>query len=127
MLELSSRSALLQWSPPLRLSESASNDSGTNEIDIAESDLRYEVLLSDKNRDASREMKFKSIYNGSAHSCRIQDLKPGQEYSVSLQVHLDELQGYATDPIKFSTPACEPDQPLPPKLGARTKNSIQLK
>ncbi|XP_066143269.1 fibronectin type-III domain-containing protein 3A isoform X2 [Euwallacea fornicatus] len=127
VLELSSRSALLQWAPPLRLSESASNDSGTNEIDIAESDLRYEVLLCDKSRDASRDMKFKSIYNGTAHSCRIQDLKPGQEYSVSLQVHLDELQGYATDPIKFSTPACEPDQPQPPKVNTRTKNSLQLR
>ncbi|CAH1130831.1 unnamed protein product [Ceutorhynchus assimilis] len=127
VLELNSRSALLQWAPPLRLSESASNDSGTNEIDIAESDLRYEVLLCDKSRDASREMKFKSIYNGAAHSCRIQDLKPGQEYSVSLQVHLDELQGYATDPIKFTTPPCEPDQPQPPKLGTKTKNSLQLR
>lgn len=123
VLELSSRSALLQWAPPLHLSESVSNDSGTNEIDISETDLRYEVLLSDK----SREMKFKSIYNGSSHSCRIQDLKPGQEYSVCLQVHLDELQGYATDPVKFVTPACEPDQPLPPKLGAKTKNSLQLR
>ncbi|XP_050295748.1 fibronectin type-III domain-containing protein 3A isoform X2 [Anthonomus grandis grandis] len=125
--ELNSRSALLQWAAPLRLSESASNDSGTNEIDIPESDLRYEVLLSDKSRDVQRDMKFKSIYNGPALSCRIQDLKPGQEYSVSLQVHLDELQGYATEPIKFVTPACEPDQPQPPKLGTKTKNSLQLR
>ncbi|XP_076253735.1 fibronectin type-III domain-containing protein 3A-like isoform X2 [Rhynchophorus ferrugineus] len=123
VLEITSRSALLQWAPPLRLSESASNDSGTNEIDIPETDLRYEVLLSDK----SREMKFKSIYNGSSRSCRIQDLKPGQEYSVCLQVHLDELQGYATEPVKFTTPSCEPDQPQPPKLGTKTKNSLQLR
>lgn len=121
MSELSSRSALLQWAPPTRLSESASNDS--QEVDIAESDLRYEVLLSDK----SKEMKFKSIYSGVSLSCRIQDLKPGQEYSVCLQVHLDELQGCATDPIKFFTPPCEPDQPQPPKLIHRTKNSLQLR
>lgn len=70
--ELSSRNALLQWAPPLRLSESASNDSGTNEIDIPESELWYEVLLSDRGRDATRgEMKFKSIYKGPSHSCRI--------------------------------------------------------
>ncbi|XP_018563239.1 fibronectin type-III domain-containing protein 3A isoform X4 [Anoplophora glabripennis] len=119
--ELSSRSALLQWAPPIRLSESASNDS--HEIDISESDLRYEVLLSDK----SKEMKFKSIYSGASLSCRIQDLKPGQEYSVCLQVHLDELQGSATDPIKFITPPCEPDQPQSPKLIHRTKNSLQLR
>ncbi|CAG9863441.1 unnamed protein product [Phyllotreta striolata] len=119
--ELSSRSALLQWAPPVRLSESASNDS--HDIDISESDLRYEVLLSDK----SKEMKFKCIYSGASLSCRIQDLKPGQEYSVCLQVYLDEIQGSATDPVKFVTPACEPDQPQPPKLLSRTKNSLQLR
>ncbi|KAG5900612.1 hypothetical protein JTB14_017464 [Gonioctena quinquepunctata] len=126
--ELSSRSALLQWAAPVRLSESASNDS--HDIDISESDLRYEVLLSDK----SKEMKFKSIYSGPSLSCRIRDLKPGQEYSVCLQVHLDELQGSAnelqgsaTDPVKFITPPCQPDQPQPPKLIHRTKNSLQLR
>lgn len=119
--DLASRSALLQWAPPSRLSESASNDS--HEVDISESDLRYEVLLSDK----SKEMKFKSIYSGASLSCRIRDLKPGQEYSVCLQVHLDEIQGSATDPIKFVTPPCEPDQPQPPKLLNRTKNSLQLR
>lgn len=85
--------------------------------------MRYEVLLSDK----SKEMKFKSIYSGASLSCRIQDLKPGQEYSVCLQVHYDELQGSATDPIKFTTPPCEPDQPQPPKLIHRSKNSVQLR
>lgn len=121
VFELSSRSALLQWAPPLRLSEASSNDS--HELDISESDLRYEVLLSDK----SKEMKFKSIYSGASLSCRIQDLRPGQEYSVCLQVHLDELQGSASDLIKFTTPACEPDQPQIPKLISRTKNSLQLR
>lgn len=119
--ELSSRCALLQWSPPLRLSEASSNDS--HELEISENELRYEVLLSDK----SKEMKYKSIYSGASLSCRIQDLRPGQEYSVCLQVHLDELQGSASDPIKFTTPTCEPDQPQPPKLLSRTKNSLQLR
>lgn len=121
MSELSSRSALLQWAPPLRLSEASSNDS--HELDVSESDLRYEVLLSDR----SKEMKFKSIYSGTSLSCRIQDLRPGQEYSVCLQVHLEELQGSASDLVKFVTPPCEPDQPQPPKLISRTKNSLQLR
>lgn len=118
--ELTSRSALLQWRPPVRLLESASKDS---QIDIQESDLRYEVLLSDK----SKEMRFKSIYSGTSLSCRIQDLKPGVDYAICLQVHLEDLEGFATDPIKFSTPPCEPDQPQPPKLLHRSKNSLQLK
>lgn len=121
MSELSSRCALLQWAPPLLLSESSSNDS--HEFEISENDLRYEVLLSDK----SKEMKYKSIYNGASLSCRIQDLRPGQEYSACVQVHLDEFQGSASDPLKFVTPPCEPDQPQPPKLLSRTKNSLQLR
>lgn len=121
MSEVSSRCALLQWAPPLRLSESSSNDS--HEFEISENDLRYEVLLSDK----SKEMKYKSIYSGASLSCRIQDLRPGQEYSACVQVHLDEFQGSASDPLKFTTPPCEPDQPQPPKLISRTKNSLQLR
>jgi predicted phage tail protein len=117
--ELSSRSALLLWAPPTKLSEASNTDSP--EIDVG--DLRYEVLLSDK----SKEMKFKSIYSGTSLSCRIRDLRPGQEYSVCLQVHYDELQGSATDPLKFTTPPCEPDQPQPPKLHQRQKTSLQLK
>ncbi|XP_022918886.1 fibronectin type-III domain-containing protein 3A isoform X3 [Onthophagus taurus] len=121
--ELTSRSALLQWAPPLRLSEASSNDS--HEQELNEEDLRYEVLLSsDKSKE---QMKYKSIYSGDSLSCRIQDLKPGQEYSVCLQVHLEELQGSATEPIKFTTPPCEPDQPQPPKLVSRSKNSLQLR
>jgi hypothetical protein len=54
--ELSSRSALIKWGPP----------DDTADLDICESDLRYEVLLSDKGRDG----KYKSIYNGEAQSCR---------------------------------------------------------
>ncbi|XP_049821835.1 fibronectin type-III domain-containing protein 3a isoform X3 [Aethina tumida] len=118
--ELSSRSALLQWGQPMKQSEAASSDTP---LDITEQDLRYEILLSDK----SKEMKFKSIYSGTSLSCRIQDLRPGQEYSVCLQVHLHEMQGSATDPTKFTTPPCEPDQPQVPKIVSRTKNSLQLK
>lgn len=121
MSELSSRSALLQWAAPVRFSEASSSDS--HELDISETDLRYEVLLSDK----SKEMKYKSIYSGASLSCRIQDLRPGQDYSVCLQVHFEELQGTASEPLKFTTPPCEPDQPQPPKLISRSKNSLQLR
>lgn len=120
MSELSSRSALLQWAPPsAQLSELEDID----DINISENDLRYEVLLSDK----VKEMKFKSIYNGPHLSCRIQDLKPCHEYYVCLQVHLDEMQGSATDPVIFITPPCEPDQPRPPKLFHQNKNSLHLR
>ena len=71
---------------PEKLSEVAIIES--LDFEICESDLRYEILLSDK----GQEGKYKSIYNGESLSCCIQDLKPNQEYSVCLKVHLDEFQ-----------------------------------
>nr|CAD7591808.1 unnamed protein product [Timema genevievae] len=120
--EMNSRSALLHW-PPLVL------ECRHLELGVTESDLRYEVLLSDK----GKEGKYKSIYNGIALSCRIQDLRPGTEYSVCVQVHLEELhwpggiQGSASEPTTFTTPACEPDQPQLPKVMQRNRTSLQLR
>lgn len=118
--EVTSRSALLQWAPP---NAQLSGLEDIDDINISETDLRYEVLLSDK----GKERKFKSIYNGPHLSCRIQDLKPCHEYYVCLQVHLDEMQGSATEPAIFTTPPCEPDQPRPPKLFHQSRNSLQLR
>lgn len=64
--ELSSRSALLQWLPPERLTEAATSEGKSPEFDFSEADLRYEVLLSDK----GKEGKYKSIYSGISLSCR---------------------------------------------------------
>lgn len=54
-------------------------------------------------------------------------MRPGSEYSVCLKVHLDDLQGSVSEPKVFTTPACAPDQPLPPKCVSRTRNSMQLR
>ena len=40
---------------------------------------------------------------------------------------LDDLRGDVADAVSFRTPVCEPDAPSPPKLHARTINSITLK
>jgi len=37
------------------------------------------------------------------------------------------VRGDVADAVSFKTPSCEPDAPLPPKLHARTINSIMLK
>ncbi|EAA05921.4 AGAP009522-PA, partial [Anopheles gambiae str. PEST] len=113
--EITPRTALLQWSPP------------TPTVPVVPlpppPDLRYEVLLSDH----GKENKYKSIFKGSSLSCKVQDLRPGQEYTVRLQVYLDQLHGSPTEPTVFNTPCCEPDVPAPPKLLARSKNSLQLR
>ncbi|XP_055713651.1 fibronectin type-III domain-containing protein 3A isoform X2 [Phlebotomus papatasi] len=111
--EVMSKSALLQWAAP----------PNSEQVTLNPRDLQYEVLLSDRGKDG----KYKSIFKGSSLSCRIQDLRPGQEYSVCLQVHYQELQGSASEPTVFTTPPCPPDTPFAPKLITRTKNSLQVR
>ncbi|XP_034099153.1 fibronectin type-III domain-containing protein 3A isoform X3 [Drosophila albomicans] len=113
VIEVSSRSAKIIWVSP------AITDAML--VDLQE--LRYEVLLS----DTGKQCKYKSLYRGEAYECIVQDLQPGQEYLVRLQVHYKQLQGSVSEPTEFKTPACEPDQPLAPKLVSRTKNSINLR
>ncbi|XP_050085299.1 fibronectin type-III domain-containing protein 3A isoform X2 [Anopheles aquasalis] len=122
--EITSRSALFQWSPPTPTavgSDSASPSLPTLPFNVQ--DLRYEVLLSDH----GKENKYKSIFKGGSLSCKVKDLRPGQEYTVLLQVYLDQLHGTPTDATVFVTPPCEPDPPLPPKVLNRTKNTMQLR
>lgn len=129
--EITSRTALLQWSPPttaLAAGSAAPMPQGvvSNPVEplpFNVQDLHYEVLLSDH----GKENKYKSIFKGTSLSCKVQDLRPGQEYTVRLQVYLDQLHGTPTEPTVFNTPGCEPDVPAPPKLLARTKNTLQLR
>ncbi|XP_054283686.1 fibronectin type-III domain-containing protein 3a isoform X2 [Macrosteles quadrilineatus] len=113
--ELSCRSALLQWRPP--------DCKSTPELEVTEDSVSYEVLLSDK----GKEGKYKSIYSGPALSCRIQDLKPGVEYSVCVTGWLEGVAGSASEPSLFRTPACEPDTPAVPKLISRNRTALQLR
>lgn len=81
--EITPRSALLQWaSPTTSLPPSSSSSASGENVVINPRDLRYEVLLSDR----GKEGKYKIIFKGQSMSCRIRDLRPGQEYSVCLQV-----------------------------------------
>ncbi|XP_073994943.1 miles to go isoform X2 [Rhodnius prolixus] len=107
--EITSRTALLQWSTPPQLENPQ--------------DLNYEVLLSDRGKDG----KYKSIYSGEALSCRIEDLRPGTEYFVCVSARLDQAVGCPSLPALFLTPPCKPDPPPIPKLASRTRNSISLK
>lgn len=59
--ELAPRSALLTW-PALTDAEQTE----TAELDIAEAELIYEVLLA----DAAKGGKYRSIYSGCSFSCR---------------------------------------------------------
>ncbi|KAM7351314.1 miles to go isoform 2-T3 [Cochliomyia hominivorax] len=114
--DITSRSAKIVWEAPPCISESAQQLINTRE-------LRYNVLLSDR----AKECKYKSLYKGSSYDCIVQDLKPGQEYVVRLQVHYEHLHGTPSEPTEFTTPACEPDRPVAPRMVMCTKNSLHLR
>lgn len=111
--EILSRSALLQWVPP----------PNSETLQFNPTDLFYEILLS----DSAKYAKYKSIFKGQSLSCRIQDLKPGVEYSVCLRVHYQSVQGLESPTTIFNTVPCAPDAPMPPKLLTRSKNTLQLR
>lgn len=114
--EIQSHTALVTWEAPPQPTEHALVNLNTN-------DIRYEILLGDRGKDG----KYKSIFRGTNLSCRIQDLRAGQEYHVCLSAHLDDVKGSETEPVVFKTPAREPDTPTQPKVLAKTKNSLQLR
>jgi fibronectin type III domain-containing protein 3 len=114
--DIQSHTALITWEAPPAPTENALNNLNTN-------DIRYEILLGDRGKDG----KYKSIFRGTNLSCRIQDLRAGQDYHVCLAAHLDDVHGETTDPVLFKTPPREPDAPLMPKVILKTKNSLQLR
>ena len=63
------------WAPPMM-------DPGDTKFDglkpIPESDLEYEVLMSDKGRDG----KYRSIFSGASKDCYLTDLRPHTEYHI---------------------------------------------
>lgn len=115
--EIQSHTALVTWESPPAPTENAL-------VNLNTKDILYEILLGDRGKDG----KYKSIFRGTNLSCRIQDLRAGQEYHVCLSAHLlDGIKGSETEPVVFKTPAREPDTPGQPKVLSKTKNSIQLR
>ncbi|CAF1284500.1 unnamed protein product [Rotaria sordida] len=118
--DIESRSALVRIQPP----RSTSSTSSQSDYSIDFTNLIYELLLSDKGKDA----KYKQVYCGDANEITLKDLKPATEYHLKVCACIDSCKGEYTNPIPFITEQCEPDRPAPPKLlGSRLKNSLTLK
>ncbi|CAG5129287.1 unnamed protein product, partial [Candidula unifasciata] len=113
--DVEARSSLIQLSPP---------DCDAFEVDLDPYELKYELLLSDKGRDA----KYKTVFCGDASEITLKDLKPATEYHLKVcAVLTDDLKGALTEPVSFQTLPCEPEPPQPPKLISKTKTSLSLK
>jgi len=123
--EINTTWALLAWTPPACEPDSNQPARFENIKPISDTDLEYEVLISDKGKDG----KYRSIYNGASLNCYLADLRPNTEYHVRVHVTLKSrnLKGGASDTVSFVTKCCEPDQPQPPKLTQRSKTSLHLR
>ncbi|XP_046402663.1 fibronectin type III domain-containing protein 3B isoform X2 [Ischnura elegans] len=137
---LEPRSALLHWSQPTTGREPTGSDGCVTGLPSG-SELCYEVLLSER----GKEGKYRLIYSGDSLSCRVEDLRPGTDYWVKLQVRWRrksvmqsmgggegslgswEGAGPPSEPTAFSTPPCAPDAPMPPKLISRGRTNLQLR
>ncbi|XP_076435428.1 fibronectin type-III domain-containing protein 3A-like [Babylonia areolata] len=110
-----SRCAVIKLFPP---------DWESCEAKVNPEECRYELLLSDKGKDA----KYKPVFCGDATEITLTDLKPGLEYHVRASAFLSkDLKGDLTDPVNYRTLSSRPDAPQLPKLMNRTKASLKLK
>lgn len=48
-------------------------------------------------------------------------------FAFRVYTSLEDIKGNTTEPVKFTTSACEPDPPTAPKLANKNKTSITLK
>jgi len=100
--EVTARSALLSWGPPIRIEAEPAAPAGgaaggqqrsPGKFDafnhILERDFRYEVLLSDKGRDG----KYRPIFTGCSIDCRLTDLRPCTEYHIRIHALYDVHRG----------------------------------
>ena len=55
------------------------------------------------------------------------DLVFSKSYAFRVYTSLEDIKGNTTESVKFTTSACEPDPPSPPKLANKNKTSIALK
>ncbi|GFY48448.1 fibronectin type III domain-containing protein 3B [Trichonephila inaurata madagascariensis] len=119
--ELSPYSVMVSWKPP-ELPCTSELDPATCAT-LQQSEIMYEVMLCEK----TKETKFKSVYSGMDHHCNITSLKPATEYYICIQASVDDVRGNTAKGITFKTKTVEPEAPQPPRLCARTKNSLTLK
>lgn len=114
--EIGSRNVLVGIQPPIL-------PANQTDYPIDLSKLTYELLIS-----KGKDLTFDTVYRGEANEITVTDLTPDTEYRLKVRACIDTCNGEYTNPVSFTTDACEPDPPLPPKLmGARAKNSFGLK
>ncbi|XP_055448329.1 fibronectin type III domain containing protein 3C1-like [Psammomys obesus] len=107
---IQTRSAIISWSL-----------NSTEKYDI-NSPMIFELALSSSGKNGI----YKNIYTGGGVTVALRDLQPCMLYFLRVTTIRGTEHRSVSEVVSFTTPGCEPDPPLAPKLINRTKNSLNL-
>ncbi|XP_028742243.2 fibronectin type III domain containing protein 3C1-like isoform X2 [Peromyscus leucopus] len=108
---IQTRSATISWTL-----------NSTEKCDHINSPVTFELAMSSNGKNGI----YKNIYNGGEVTVTLQDLQPCTVYFVRVTTIRDAQHRSVSEVVSFTTPGCEPDPPLAPKLISRSKNSLNL-
>ncbi|XP_004411410.1 PREDICTED: fibronectin type III domain containing protein 3C1-like [Odobenus rosmarus divergens] len=109
--DIQTRSAIISWK--LR---------GSEKCDHTKSPVTFELAIS----NSSKNGKYKNVYIGDGVIFTLLDLQPSMAYFIRITTIRSSAHRTMSEVVSFTTPGCEPDPPLAPKLINRSKSSLNL-
>ncbi|XP_040855528.1 fibronectin type III domain containing protein 3C1-like [Ochotona curzoniae] len=109
--DIQTRSAVISW-----------NLHGSEKCHHTELPVTFELAISNSGKDG----KYENMYTGSELTFTLLDLQPSMDYFLRVTTIRDPEHRTVSEVVSFTTPGCEPDPPLPPKLVNRSKSSLNL-
>uniref|UniRef100_A0A671E3S4 Fibronectin type-III domain-containing protein n=1 Tax=Rhinolophus ferrumequinum TaxID=59479 RepID=A0A671E3S4_RHIFE len=109
--DIQTRSAVVSWKPHV-----------FEKCDHTKSPVTFELAISNSGKNG----KYKNVYIGDEVTFTLLDLQPSMVYFVRITTIRDSAHKTVSEVVSFTTPGCEPDPPLAPKLINRSKSSLNL-
>uniref|UniRef100_A0A8C8YDL9 Fibronectin type-III domain-containing protein n=1 Tax=Prolemur simus TaxID=1328070 RepID=A0A8C8YDL9_PROSS len=109
--DIQTRSAVISW-----------NLHGSEKCDHTKSPVTFELAISNSGKNG----KYKNVYIGDGVTFTLLDLQPSMAYFLRVTTIRGSEHRTVSEVVSFTTPGCEPDPPLAPKLINRSKSSLNL-
>uniref|UniRef100_A0A8C7CDQ8 Fibronectin type-III domain-containing protein n=1 Tax=Neovison vison TaxID=452646 RepID=A0A8C7CDQ8_NEOVI len=109
--DIQTRSATISWK--LHCSE---------KCDHTKSPVTFELAISNSGKNG----KYKNVYVGDGVIFTLLDLQPSMAYFIRITTIRSSAHRNMSEVVSFTTPGCEPDPPLAPRLINRSKSSLNL-
>ncbi|XP_059013823.1 fibronectin type III domain containing protein 3C1-like isoform X1 [Mustela lutreola] len=109
--DIQTRSATISWK--LHCSE---------KCDHTKSPVTFELAISNSGKNG----KYKNVYVGDGVIFTLLDLQPSMAYFIRITTIRSSAHRIMSEVVSFTTPGCEPDPPLAPRLINRSKSSLNL-